>query len=256
MLNASYTVRIRGDDVTPEAVRARDLACLLDRLERLFVETAKSMQDALSPEVSPEDAPFSLVGISAGSNTLTLSMHDSFVPVQRVLDTAIRTERYEHLPDAAFNHLVGISKLAVKHAWEMDFGGLESHATISHDRPVRRDELEGTTTLYGTCLRIGGDPPKMLLRIRQSDNVSCEVSRKLAQELGTLLYREIGVEGIGVWTARDMRLRSFKVTQLLPYRKTSVVDAFGRIAERGAGVWEDIEDVDAWVDEQRGRSPQ
>ena len=118
--------------------------------------------------------------------------------------------------------------------------------------------ISGTTTLYGELRRIGGDHPKAFIRLFIDGKIhSCEVNTPdLAQEIAKHLYKIIGVRGSAKWEVETMKLCSFCIEELTEYRQTSLTEAFESLSEVAAKHYADLEDVDAFVADLRGRGPE
>ncbi len=123
--------------------------------------------------------------------------------------------------------------------------------------PAESATVTGTTTLYGELLRIGGNPPVARIRFIDDITKSCPVqSTDLAREMATRLYEIIGVRGKGVWEVGSMELRDFKIEQITEYRQTSLTKAFESLREVTEKYYVEIEDVNAFVADLRGRGPE
>ena len=78
----------------------------------------------------------------------------------------------------------------------------------------------------------------------------------LAREMAKRLYETIGVRGTARWATRDMSLDEFRIEELTAYRPTSLTQAMDSLGEVAGKYYEEIEDVDAFVADLRGRGPE
>src|SRR5690348_6087398 len=92
--------------------------------------------------------------------------------------------------------------------------------------------IKEITTLYGDLLHIEDDSPRATIRLLEGTTVICPVSSlSLVRQLAQRLNERIGVRGIAQWDIRDMPLQEFCIEELLPYRATSVRDAFNNLRQ-------------------------
>jgi len=118
--------------------------------------------------------------------------------------------------------------------------------------------IVGTTTLYGELLRIGGEnPPTAQIRLARSMSLTCDVkTTELASKMAARLYEEIGVRGTAKWDVESREIKAFRVEELTEYNKTSLSSAFESLREVAGKYYEEIEDVNAFVADLRGRGPE
>lgn len=238
---------ITGKGVSPEAVPLHDLAEILASIERLVLACATA--SASTEELLPE-APVSLVGIEDSSAGLVLSVEEPhFNAVSRV-SNAVVTGDYLELPDPALLELGRLSKSVERRGWQFEIKehselGI-SYARIESEKLPEATEhapIEGTTTIYGRCLRVGGATrPKAEIRLTSSGKIlNVELSENDAKELAKRLYEEVILEGRVTWDIATWEIQRFRVSHIAPYRQTDPAIAFKELAEAAHGQWEGVD---------------
>ena len=70
------------------------------------------------------------------------------------------------------------------------------------------------------------------------------------------LYDVIGVRGTAKWNTTEFRPVEFTVEHLSEYRQASILEAMESLREVAGKYYEEIEDINAFVAELRGRGPE
>jgi hypothetical protein len=110
--------------------------------------------------------------------------------------------------------------------------------------------MRGTTTVYGTVVRVDGLTVDLLTLTGERLSATCGGS--LADSLSARVGSEVGLDGDAVWgPPPDMPMVSFAITRLLPYRRTPIIEAFAELREAVDGAYDGV-DADAYVRELRG----
>lgn len=107
------------------------------------------------------------------------------------------------------------------------------------------------TVLYGEIMRAGGREPRIQFHTIDGQTVYCKGSRELVQEAGRFLYKEVALRGAVAWNSDTYKIEAFTVESIEPYRKTPPTEALAALREAVAGAFDDIEDVDAFVQQIR-----
>jgi hypothetical protein len=239
-------VAITGAGVSPESVSLRDLADVLARLDRAVRSYVASKRLEL-----PDDAMVSLVGVVEGSDGLLLATSESLVPVLGVLSRAVHDRDFTELPTETYSELYGLSTSLTTRGWgfkiyeEKPLGILPAEFSAAEPLmpPAKPTYVEGTTTLYGRCLRVGGaGQPKAEVRLPNTTKLlHVDLSEALAKELATKLYEEVALEGTATWEVDSWEIQDFRVNRVTSYRKSDPVAAFKELAEAAKGRWDDVE---------------
>ena len=142
--------------------------------------------------------------------------------------------------------------------WEGN-GRFQQLATVNTSTRIEVDfpTLRGTTTLYGTVIRVGGeDPPRVKLRLLDGQVITCNITRRnnfeAARQLGARLYRSVGVRGQADWDVSDMSLQYFLVEDVVPYTESSLEQALTSLYDLAGSAFREIDDIDAFVSDIRG----
>jgi hypothetical protein len=208
----------------------------------------------------PEGVMLSLVGLREGSECLVFSVPEAVVPIVAEISDAIFTRRFSVLPEDTYDALRGLSKVACGHGWSLEIREDQSrnirNAKIGADNPLEPlgspASVHGTTTIHGTCLRVGGATvPKAEIRLSANQKLkNVDLSRELAKELASRLYEDVVLEIQAVWDTETWEITPLRVNEVADYRKTDLAAAFRELAEAAGGHWDGIDAV-AYVHELR-----
>jgi hypothetical protein len=248
MQKRQFELKIAGQGVSPETVRARDLAETLTLLERSVLGNMGIDNE----DSDRRDALVSLVGVRPGSNCLVLAAAETALPSVAEITDAVSSGDYDPLTLGAHRNLHTLSDFAVKCGWSLEFVPNEAlnirHAVIALGREVPDPNLlvaQGTTTIYGRCERVGGTKPRANIRLlTTSELLSIRVNEPLAKKLAARLYQDVGVEGEAGWRTRGWQIVWFKATRLLEYSPEGLVEAFQQLATAAGGRWDGIDAED------------
>jgi hypothetical protein len=218
---------------------------LLIDLERALKETAKGRGLEIDREVV-----VSLIAISrAESNVLTLSVLDKAEEDARTISKAIASRDYHTIPRDAQKALHDMSQRIIKRNWIFTVDGGTSfaeRAVISQDNqvpePLPPALVEGTTIVYGQCIRAGGlNPPRADIRLdRGGAMLRIIVDRQMAKALAARLYEDVGIEGLATWETDHWTITKFVATGLTAYQETDPVEAFERLSDATRGRWDNV----------------
>jgi hypothetical protein len=242
MHKSQFELKFAGEGVSPETVRAKDLAETLTLLERSVLGNMGIENE----DPGQRDALLSLVGVRPGSNCLALAAAQTALPSVAAITDAVSSGDYDPLNLAAHFNLHTLSGFAVKRGWSLEFVPNEAlhirHAVIAPGREVPDPNLlvaKGTTTIYGRCERVSGTKPRANLRLLTTGELlSIGVSEPLAKKLAVRLYQEVGVEGDAGWRTRGWQIVWFRATRLLEYRPEGLGEAFQQLATAAGGRWD------------------
>ena len=249
-MKEEFTIQIVGPGVKPEAVSLRRLFAILRNLECAV--------HAMADE-SETPQPISLVGVSEGSENLTVAVGESSVPSYRNLTDCIRARSFDRLPSQCLNALRNLTAEIAQEEWKLVFKGRPDlgvrRATLSKRVSVPLPEpsvITGSTTVYGTLLVAGGARPHLLIRLHSGGTLKVSVEASVVRELCARVYEDVGISGVATWDPdKDYRIEHFEFTAVLPYRQTGIADAFDSLRDIAHGNW-DGRSVEEYMQEIRG----
>lgn len=246
-----FQMRMIGEAVAPETVRASDLADFVSDLEAA-ISAATPEAEAIDQEQTQE-AIVSLVGIERGSSNLTFAVSSAAFLSVRAISQAIATDDYRTLPPKTHERMHQISNQAIRKGWSLEFvedeGSLISAAVISCDHPVPPPAptvVTAPTTIWGELMRVGGAKPRAEIRLPNKELLYFDLTREMAKQLVDSLYEIVSIEGEGTWTLGDRSLIGFKATRVTHYRpeRSSILDAFKELADLAKGRWDNVDAVE------------
>ncbi len=257
-----FQIQMKAAGLTPERVRASDLADFLNNLEGAITETAKYQDIPLAYEL--EEALVSLVGVEFGnSSDLLIAVARPISPVVSLMTRMIADRNFDSLPHDAQVYLHNISNIAFRTRLSYEFrsvdGLLVTPAVISYEYPVPRPSevltTSGSTTVWGNLIKVGGDnEPKAVIRLRNDKLFAVRITREMINEIQEqkLMYKDIGFKGIAKWRIENWTMESFKANGIAGYRPdaSTLVDSFRELSEASEGRWENIDPV-RYVEELR-----
>lgn len=247
MAESNFKITISGPGLLPETTRAGELADLLKNIEKSVLETAR----AQGAEISDEDI-VSLTKIEASSNKLTFAVAAILLPGVACVSQAIEKKKYETLPRQAHEALNEVSTQAVRQKWEVKFdkntslnirGGSISEENQIPPAPLPT-HIEGTTSIYGRCIRVGGKTPKAMIELYQGKTLPITLSENMAKELAKSLYEDVCIEGKAKWYTEDWMIAEFEAVRICEFRATDPVTAFKNLAVAAKGNWDGVDAID------------
>ena len=245
MSSTSFKITIGGTDVLPETTRVSDLIEFLSNIEIAISETAAIVKGV---EIGEGDI-VSLTGIDRSSNKLTFTVGAVLISAAVNISQAVEANRYEGLPRKTHIALYEISKQAVNRKWKVEFDedrvtGIRG-GTISEENQVPAAPpvpyAEGTTTIYGRCIRVGGLKPKAEIRLYQGNTLYIVVSEQMAKELAKKLYEEVCVEGRAKWNTEDWTIEEFEGARVASFKAADPLTAFKNLSEAAKGKWKGVD---------------
>jgi hypothetical protein len=111
--------------------------------------------------------------------------------------------------------------------------------------------VKGFTEITGQIIRVGGSRPIVRIKTIAGQKIDCTAGKRVAQALGEKLYRYVTLEGEATWSGADFRVSAFQIERFEDFERIPLTQAFDELRERFGHIFDDIEDPDAWVKEQR-----
>ena len=252
--NELIEIRLTGNDILPENVRAGDIADILNSVEDMIESVVVKQQ----PQITKEDVVIGLVNIMPGSVRLqfTSQVPEQVFPAFEEIADAVARKRFEYLPSTSLKSLQAIASFTRKRNCLAEFithdGTEKVLAQIAPDSEITRvPPLTGETVLYGQIIRVGGRTPKAMLETVDGQTVYCDVSRDIAQKLGEKLYLSVGLYGVAQWDPQTLSLEEFRIQEVTTYQGKPVVEAMGELSMLTASYYSDVADVDKYVSDIR-----
>jgi len=245
MDKSTFNITISGTGVLPETTRASDLAELLQNIEKAISETAL----AQGVQISEQDI-ISLTNIEESSNRLTFTVAGILVMAASIVSESVEKKCYERLPHKAHEALHHVSGQAVKREWEVKFQenkalGIKGGVISKENQvpPAQVAYIEGTTSVYGRCIRVGGLTPKVEIQLYQGGTLFVTLSEQMARELARSLYEDVCIEGVAKWNTDDWTIEEFHGTRVREFRATDLVEAFKNLAVAARGKWDGVDAI-------------
>jgi hypothetical protein len=254
MDDTALVLKIQGNDLEPQSLRAREVATLITAFE----DAVAAVVVRRAPEIKRELVRVSLVAVENGSTVLTFSpnLQPLTVPAVGELANAIQRNSFFDLPTPAVEALREIvSFMKARNATAtLSTGSREEivEAVITPDLNVYvTTELTGYTTLYGEVLRLGGLDPKVEFKPFNGRVLFCPASKEIVLRLREHLYQPVAVHGAAVWDALTLEVTKFEIQDFDPFGASAVTGAnheeVAALREQFGSYFDKIDDVDAWV---------
>lgn len=251
-------VRVTGEGFSLETIRPGKVTRYLNSIEAFVMAIVKHD----NPELDlARDGALGFTSIHPGSFVAGLiSPHVEVGRAWRKASRAIECGDFSNFPSEAtreFREFITFNRRHNTEAEFWEYNGTHHRLTVVTSETKVPDPVlvSGRTTLYGKLLRIGGESsPTAQIRFTDASSVTCQVqSTELASSMAERLYETIGVRGTGKWESKSLELQEFRIEELTDYRQTSLTEAFESLREVAGKYYEEIEDVNAFVAELRGR---
>lgn len=246
-----FEINIAGEGISPESIRASDLADILKSIEKSISSVAVQK----NPDLDPDDFIVGLVQIQRGSARLAFSSSRPSVARESFesVSTAVSEGKLYRLPPVAVDGINEIAEFSKKKACVIELRPdiqREPTAFIKPDTDFMIPEKQSITSdsvIFGKLERIGGTKPIARLRISEHEAVSCSISYELAKSLASRLYENIGLTGRATWNSQDWSMTSFEIHSTTQYEGGSLKDAFRELASAAGDAWSDVDDVKEYI---------
>lgn len=239
-----FTVRFAGKNVRPDTVSLRSLAEAFGAVSVIIGEReAKKNQDELSMH---------LLRVRSGSARYLATTNHASQVVQNRLSRfgEILKEPSEDNGDTDdfVDPLQRLSRVAKRNACTLEIlHGDEVLAKItprSYRDFMNAAYVTGETSLYARIERVGGRS-KLHCAVqvpRQSEQVWCSVqNEEMTEILGHNMFKTVLLRGTATWHRRTWRVRRFSITEVVPSKQKTFVDAVRGAFNHGGSVWANAE---------------
>lgn len=218
----SEEIRIRffGAGVSPSTIDARDVAALISK----YCDSTRAIIRLTDPEEAKGDVLLCLTDIKNQSLGLVFRASVSLLAAHMVLSDAMREGNIAALPEPAIEFAKSVRKFASDHHCVAEFydSGSPAPRTVISEVSVFETDIDaplvGRTILYGKLERIGGSEPRAAILVgTNNERLHCRLSEKQAIELGSRLYKQVGLECETSWDWRGRRGSDYKLRDVIAY---------------------------------------
>ncbi len=256
-LNQDYTIQVRITDIDigPEKIRSRDVGPLIVAIEEMLAVLISRENPELGIESS--QVVIGLADVKRGSYVLDFKTQfpQEAQRAYRIVANAVNENDYAYLPPKAIKGLESVRDFArryngVAEFWDRNGHGDSYRKLTSISTTTKIDAqitfLKSRTTLYGKVFRVGGeDKPTARIRILSGQVINCTLrNEKIAQELGSRLYKRVGLQGIALYDPTNMVLEHFNVENILDYDAKSLTESFSSLYEVVGEYLDPVENLD------------
>lgn len=249
-------IKLVGPEIAPEHISAKDLAGILESVEKMLTE----LVTRANPHFKKEAFHIGLVNIAAGSVALQFAspLPTALFAASAELGTALQQQHYNTLPSAVITELQKLSAFTNRHTcnieWYLQNGQRTHLATLTPEMRIESHApLVGETILYGLVMRVGGKEPRVMFEPLDSSRVIYgDVSREVAQVLAKRLYQVVAIRCTCSWDVETLELLpDFKLEELLEYEPLPLDTAINGLAAQIGAYFTDIVDVEAHIAQLR-----
>lgn len=247
-------VRLVGVDIAPGRLRSKEVAEIIIAVE----EMVAAVVEQENPDFKAEQVRIGLSEISAGSMTMFFepNLEDLTIPAAESVMKAIDTQDFNSMPAGTMKALRSLKAVTGRYDARIQFrtqnGSSVLHAEMTPQTVIPEPVyLSGETVIYGDVLRVGGAEPKVQFRSIDNELIYCDATREITRQVASRLYEQVGLRGQAMWDLETGGLKSFVVEDILEYEDAGLVQAFTELREIIGGYFDEVVDVDAFVDELR-----
>lgn len=247
-------VKLKKRNLRPEGVMARDLVDMLCQVEKAVSAIAQYGKTS----IIEGDTSFALVSIRRGSAAYRLKpcVPDISIPAFESFAQSINNP--ESLPRGARASIENISAFSARYNTVIEFRSkANSKSPIGVVRPkvvlpiVSHPEIVGETTLYGQVESVGGADPKAWVRLDSGQRIGFDVNKTQAKLLGSRIYDDVGLRGTAHWDSVSKQVNVFKLSEVLPIKDVSAVEAFEALKSEFGSFFDELPDVAKFCEKQR-----
>ena len=259
-----FVIRLRGGDVRPWSVSARNLARMLEAVQRLIDQS--DWTDEPDTEQA-RAAAVRLIKITTGSAAYACSTPDPEPTLRllRAIGDSIQRPEKATWTRSMLSSLEDFSSVARSQGCDMEIRKYEkgrNGEVLARIGPQTFDAVSpsafvrGFTSLFATIERVGGATEMhcgIRLQSQPRKMVICRLSSEdLVRSLGKCIYQDVVLHGDATWFKHDMTVKTLVITGYEDPKTGSLVDMARGLYDSGGSAWDEIEDPDAFLAENRG----
>jgi hypothetical protein len=241
-------------EIRPETLRSHDRGEIIATYEDALAAVVACQH----PTLKPGAVTVGLVNVAHGSVALAFAtpLPEVVLPAAATLTRVIQAGAWADLPIRALKALHKLVQYAGCHDLALQFRTVQDDeaisAIITKETVIPATiSLFGQTEIIAEVKRVGGDEPKVMLRTLQGETLFCDTTEEVAKHLGSFLYEQVKLAGAAEWDLESLTIVEFEIATVLPYQRTSPVQAFAALREQFGSFFDNIDDPDTWAVETR-----
>lgn len=248
----SFTLRIRGEGISPEVIPVRTLS-----------DAASAVMRLLSGDDAEDSLKVHVLDVQRGSAVYPCLI-DGHAPVLASFNAIGEVTRFEDTEKLTFSMLSPIrtlSEIAKKFQGVVEvFEGKRTGKPAAVFTPDTYQRIQGTSlitddaTVCGVLMRVGGaEERKCSIRVAgRGTLLYCKVKdEELSRKLGQHLYEAVSLHGLGTYFSRTWDLISLRVTHATFQSKASTTELIRRLRQASGNAWDNVTDVNAEIRSMR-----
>ncbi len=267
-----FVVRLVGPGIRPWAVGARNLAKVLEAVQRLVDQSDSDGDDKeesrnAAAELRPPKVALRLLNVTISSAAYQVSSSSPEIALRWLKGAGSDIDDPEHAEwtKATLSSLEELSDVARSQGCEIEIRkpnkGRELGDVLARIGPTTFHSISssafvtGPTSVYATVLRAGGaNDMRCGIRVPdQSRMVFCTVtSEELVRELGQYIYQDVVLHGEAIWYRHSMHLKSLVIVSIEPPKAGSLTDSLRDIYDAGGSAWAKVKNPSRYLAESRG----
>jgi hypothetical protein len=250
-----FVLRITGADDSKKfratSMRATDLAEILTKID-------SSLSALVKAAMGDDLGGISIVKISKGSLAIDVSAPAAYDAAVQIFGQCVESE----IPSSNAKVMSTINALEMinyKNNTQIELKRdkkSEPFAVIKKGIPdiiPLNNEISGLTVIYGKVIGISGiERFRISFRTISGSNVDFYVTHAQVKEFGKRYNDLIGISGKALWDIQTNTLKAFELIGITEYEQSTPIESFSLISDKFHSIFDKIEDVDAFINEQRG----
>jgi hypothetical protein len=254
--SGNIVIRIMGEGISPRTLSTRELSEILLATEKSVASISDLEED------DADEFTLGLVSVQGGSAHFELAPRREEVQVAAFnrWTESIRANDYRGLPTTSVEGAQTIAKFSRRRDCRIQLAsamnGRSSEVTVTPTTEVDAPEpvyVQGTTTVYGRLIQVGGVKPKAKLRLPSGNLLVVSVTSEQARRLAGSIYDVVGIRGEATWNADGFTIENFQVQKLVPFEDTPPTEGFRQLRENMGKHFDDVDDPTQFIRDIRGR---
>lgn len=225
------SLRFVGNGVAPVTTRCKELAAVISATEDLVSAMYGEMDEDEDGEI--QVCLVSLEDKSLGLKFTALKMA-IVVALWSDLAAIVNTGKFETLNPKARESLIEIVSFVRKKNCRAFLGHTRNDTLATFDSSITLPselKFRGRSSLIGEVVRVGGDDPKVRLRLPSGGKpLTCETTEAIARELGHRLYEIVICKGTATWDYATGEILKFRIDEVGTFKKVTASKAFESLA--------------------------
>ena len=251
MTNNLIEIKFHGGGINPSAIKASEVAELINAFEKSIVATVHENYPELDVEKYAYLSFQSIKNESLGLGFAAINDEDAYSDAHLKIAYSINSNDYNNLPYLTIENLKVVSKFSKKHNCVCDYIlNSEKKAELTPATVIEINKntiIKGETTIYGKIERVGGAEPRIVFKDHADNKIYFEVTEDIAKQLAAKLYEEIALTGTATWDKKTYRVVDFKVTGITDLNKKSLIETFTEIQDIISNNWEEFDDIETII---------